>query len=215
MKKSNFHKKFYNSIKFNQITKEHLLVKVPKNHNNNKVTCRTMNIMKNTTFTEEGEVSLDVVNNLLKWENSDCALIAVFERYGKNNNVAFGLVKEAVKLGMTIENAIYVATYTPAKRMRLFDRGTIAPGKIADFILLDDIRKFDIYEVYKNGEIVFNKYNGLKEEYFMKKSNFDKKFYNSIKLNKITKENLLVKVPQEYNNKVTCRTMNVMKNILL
>lgn len=122
------------------------------------------------------------------------------------------LVKEAVNLGMSIENAIYVATYTPAKRMRLFDRGTIAPGKMADFILIDDIKEFDIYEVYKNGEVVFNKYNGLKEEYFTKKSNFDKKFYNSIKLNKITKENLLVKVPQEYNNKVTCRTMNVMKN---
>lgn len=122
------------------------------------------------------------------------------------------LVKEAVNLGMSIENAIYVATYTPAKRMRLFDRGTIAPGKMADFILLDDIKEFDIYEVYKNGEVVFNKYNGLQEEYFTKKSNFDKKFYNSIKLSKITKENLLVKVPQEYNNKVTCRTMNVMKN---
>lgn len=122
------------------------------------------------------------------------------------------LVKEAVNLGMSIENAIYVATYTPAKRMRLFDRGTIAPGKIADFILLDDIKEFDIYEVYKNGEVVFNKYNGLKEEYFTKKSNFHKKFYNSIKLSKITKENLLVKVPQKYNNKVTCRTMNVMKN---
>ncbi|MDU2490028.1 MAG: adenine deaminase C-terminal domain-containing protein [Clostridium celatum] len=122
------------------------------------------------------------------------------------------LVKEAVNLGMSIENAIYVATYTPAKRMRLFDRGTIAPGKMADFILIDDIKEFDIYEVYKNGEVVFNKYNGLKEEYFTKKSNFDKKFYNSIKLSKITKENLLVKVPQEYNNKVTCRTMNVMKN---
>ena len=122
------------------------------------------------------------------------------------------LVKEAVNLGMSIENAIYVATYTPAKRMRLFDRGTIAPGKIADFILLDDIEKFDIYEVYKNGEVVFNKHNGLKEEHFMKKSNFDKKFYNSIKLNQITKENLLVKVSQKYNNKVICRTMNVMKN---
>ena len=122
------------------------------------------------------------------------------------------LVKEAVNLGMSIENAIYVATYTPAKRMRLFDRGTIAPGKIADFILLDDIKNFDIYEVYKNGEVVFNRFNGLKEKYFMKKSNFDKKFYNSIKLNKITKENLLVKVPEKYNNKVTCRTMNIMKN---
>lgn len=122
------------------------------------------------------------------------------------------LVKEAINLGMSIENAIYVATYTPAKRMRLFDRGTIAPGKIADFILLDDIKNFDIYEVYKNGEVVFNRCNGLKEKYFMKKSNFHKKFYNSIKLNQITKENLLVRVPQKYNNKVTCRTMNIMKN---
>lgn len=122
------------------------------------------------------------------------------------------LVKEAINLGMSIENAIYVATYTPAKRMRLFDRGTIAPGKIADFILLDDIENFDIYEVYKNGEVVFNRCNGLKEKYFMKKSNFHKKFYNSIKLNQITKENLLVRVPQKYNNKVTCRTMNIMKN---
>lgn len=122
------------------------------------------------------------------------------------------LVKEAVNLGMSIENAIYVATYTPAKRMRLFDRGTIAPGKIADFILLDDIKNFDIYEVYKNGEVVFNRCNGLEEKYFMEKSNFHKKFYNSIKLNQITKENLLVRVPQKYNNKVTCRTMNIMKN---
>lgn len=122
------------------------------------------------------------------------------------------LVKEAINLGMSIENAIYVATYTPARRMRLFDRGTIAPGKIADFILLDDIKNFDIYEVYKNGEVVFNRCNGLKEKYFMKKSNFHKKFYNSIKLNQITKENLLVRVPQKYNNKVTCRTMNIMKN---
>lgn len=122
------------------------------------------------------------------------------------------LVKEAINLGMSIENAIYVATYTPARRMRLFDRGTIAPGKIADFILLDDIENFDIYEVYKNGEVVFNRCNGLKEKYFMKKSNFHKKFYNSIKLNQITKENLLVRVPQKYNNKVTCRTMNIMKN---
>lgn len=44
------------------------------------------------------------------------------------------LVKEAVNLGMSIENAIYVSTYTPARRMGLLDRGSIAPGKIADFI---------------------------------------------------------------------------------
>ena len=37
---------------------------------------------------------------MLQWQNSDCALIAVFERYGKNNNVAFGLVQgEIIKEG--------------------------------------------------------------------------------------------------------------------
>ena len=122
------------------------------------------------------------------------------------------LVKEAVKLGMSIENAIYVATYAPAKRMRLFDRGTIAPGNIADFILIDDINVFDIYEVYKNGEVVFTKDTGLKEEYFKEKSKFDSRFYNSIKLETITKENLFVNVPKQYKDKVTCRTMKVMKN---
>lgn len=122
------------------------------------------------------------------------------------------LVKEAVKLGMSIENAIYVSTYTPAKRMNLLDRGTIAPGKIADFILLEDIDNFNIYEVYKNGEVIFNKDKGLKEEYFTEKSKFDERFYNSVKLKPITKDNLLVKVPKNYENKVTCRTMKVMKN---
>ena len=122
------------------------------------------------------------------------------------------LVKEAVKLGMSIENAIYVSTYTPARRMRLFDRGSIAPGKIADFVLIDDIDNFDIYEVYKNGQVVFNKYDGLKQEYFKEKSSFNKRFYNSITLNKITEEDLLVKVPKKYNGEVTCRTINVMKN---
>lgn len=122
------------------------------------------------------------------------------------------LVKEAVKLGMSIENAIYVSTYTPARRMRLFDRGSIAPGKIADFILIDDIDNFDIYEVYKNGQVVFNKYNGLKDEYFKEKSNLNKRFYNSIALNKITRDNLLVKVPKKFNDEVTCRTINIKKN---
>ena len=96
--------------------------------------------------------------------------------------------------------------------MRLFDRGTIAPGNIADFILIDDINVFDIYEVYKNGEVVFTKDTGLKEEYFKEKSKFDSRFYNSIKLETITKENLFVNVPKQYKDKVTCRTMKVMKN---
>ena len=50
------------------------------------------------------------------------------------------LVRLAIERGMSAENAIYCATYTPARHMLLSDRGSIAPGRIADFILLDDPR---------------------------------------------------------------------------
>ena len=41
----------------------------------------------------------------------------------------------AVKCGLPMEKAIYCSTFTSARRMRLDDRGVIAPGKIADFVL--------------------------------------------------------------------------------
>ncbi|MCI5774531.1 MAG: amidohydrolase family protein [Erysipelotrichaceae bacterium] len=68
-------------------------------------------------------------------------------RYGHLNE----LVALAIKLGMPKEMAIYCATFTPARRMHLEDRGAIAPGRIADFILLDDVENFKIKAVYKKG----------------------------------------------------------------
>ena len=50
---------------------------------------------------------------------------------------------------MPVEKAIYCSTYTPARRMHLDDRGMIAPGRLADFILLSDVNDFMIHSVYK------------------------------------------------------------------
>lgn len=61
------------------------------------------------------------------------------------------LVKKAIDMGMSPENAIYCATFTPARRMHLEDRGAIVPGRIADFILLSDLSAFTIQKVYKKG----------------------------------------------------------------
>ncbi len=36
-------------------------------------------------------------------------------------------------MGMRPEDAIYISTYTPARHMGLWDRGAIAPGRVADF----------------------------------------------------------------------------------
>ena len=65
------------------------------------------------------------------------------------------LIKLAVSLGMSVEKAIYCSTYTPARRMHLEDRGMIAPGRLADFIVLSDLNQFTIHSVYKKGECVW------------------------------------------------------------
>lgn len=60
----------------------------------------------------------------------------------------------AVQAGMPVEKAIYCATYTPARRMHLDDRGMIGPGKLADFLLLQDLDTFRPAAVVKSGRLV-------------------------------------------------------------
>lgn len=102
------------------------------------------------------------------------------------------IVSKAIGMGMKPEEAIYAATYTPAARMRMHDRGTIAPGKIADFVLLSDLEQFDVEQVYKDGLKVFDKF----EEYHQApvKSCFPAHFYQSVKLNPVTEQDFTVKL---------------------
>lgn len=62
------------------------------------------------------------------------------------------IVRLAVEKGMSAEKAIYLATFTPARRMHLDDRGIIAPGKKADFVVLPDLESFVPEAVFKDGK---------------------------------------------------------------
>ena len=101
-------------------------------------------------------------------------------------------VKKAVQAGLPIEKAIYMATYTPAKRMGLHDRGEIAPGKKADFLLLNDLESFDINTVYKSGKVVFEK--GEPFHYPEKIEEFPATYQQTIQCKRLTEEDLLLKV---------------------
>ncbi|QZY55216.1 adenine deaminase [Crassaminicella profunda] len=114
------------------------------------------------------------------------------------------LVKKAIKMGMPIEEAIYVSTYTPARRMGLRDRGSIAPGKKADFILLEDIDEFTIQYVYKDGKKVFDGKVHYKEEEKL----FPKHFYKSVNLEDVNEEDFEVIASIE-DGEVICRAMKV------
>lgn len=60
----------------------------------------------------------------------------------------------AVKNGLKPETAIQMATINPSTLYKLNNKGAIAPGYIADFILLDNLEEFKIDRVYKEGKLV-------------------------------------------------------------
>ncbi len=64
------------------------------------------------------------------------------------------MVRRAIELGLDPIEAIRLASYNTAQYFRLYDRGAIAPGFIADMVVLDDLDTFQVESVYKDGKLV-------------------------------------------------------------
>lgn len=116
------------------------------------------------------------------------------------------LLKKAISMGMSYEDAIYACTYTPAKRMRMYDRGVIAPSKIADFVIVSNLDEFSIDAVYKNGEKVFDQKLPYVQDAVSKQ--FPASFYESVKLSPLNAENFEIQMDTDKKN-VTVRTIHV------
>ena len=93
------------------------------------------------------------------------------------------IVRKAIQMGMRPEDAIYAATSTPASRMKMTDRGSVAPGKVADYVLLSDLEELAIDQVYKNGRKVYDGYEPYKQERIT--GQFPPHFYKSVQLEKL------------------------------
>jgi adenine deaminase len=106
---------------------------------------------------------------------------------------------------MKPEEAIYAATFTPARRMGLNDRGSIAPGKQADFVLLEDVKALSILRTFKAGKEVFN--CAEPEIHAVKTGMFPDHFYYSVQLSPLTEE--CFRLPASVEQTVLCRIMNV------
>jgi adenine deaminase len=64
------------------------------------------------------------------------------------------MVREAIAYGIDPITAIRMATLNTAEWFGLHDRGAIAPGRVADLILFDDLRAPHIRQVYAAGRLV-------------------------------------------------------------
>src|SRR5579875_52581 len=64
------------------------------------------------------------------------------------------MVRRAIELGLDAVEAIRLPSYNTAQYFRLYERGMIAPGCVADMLVLDDLPTFIVESVYKDGRLV-------------------------------------------------------------
>jgi adenine deaminase len=64
------------------------------------------------------------------------------------------VVRKAISRGLEPVRAIQMATINPAEYFRLYDRGAIAPGYVANLITITDLARLDIDMVFYRGNLV-------------------------------------------------------------
>ena len=117
------------------------------------------------------------------------------------------LAREAVRQGMPLEQAVYCASYTGARRMRLYDRGALAPGRLADMVLLSErAEDFLPQRTYKAGRLVWDAAAPAPTR--SRAGMFPPHFYRSVQLSPIGEEAFRVPAPQGAQ-RVTVRAMGV------
>ncbi|WP_158056267.1 adenine deaminase C-terminal domain-containing protein [Halorussus halophilus] len=67
------------------------------------------------------------------------------------------VVRRAIEEGVEPADAIRMATLNPAQHFGLDDVGSLAPGNVADIVLIDDLEDVTVSTVVSGGELVYNK----------------------------------------------------------
>ena len=67
-------------------------------------------------------------------------------------------MRHAASCGIPLESAVRMASYNPARELGVLDRmGTLEPGKLANFVLMDD--GLNIHAVYVKGKPVYSDFD--------------------------------------------------------
>ncbi len=124
-------------------------------------------------------------------------------------------LKMSVNSGLDPITAIQMATINAAECYSLKDRGAIAPGKIANFSLLKDLKSFEVVKTYINGELVSQEgmYLPKTEMYPIAsvKGSFDVKNFNKERLRLKLKTNSALTIYLQPGGVLTKKKMSFVK----
>jgi adenine deaminase len=98
-------------------------------------------------------------------------------------------IRLSIQQGLNPLTAVQIATVNAAECYGLSDRGAIAPGYQADFLLIDDLNDFTISQVYKLGKLVAEEASPLNQEITIAPD-----LMNSINMKHVHLQDLVIKM---------------------
>ena len=120
-------------------------------------------------------------------------------------------VRIAVKKGKNIFNALSMATIQAAKYYGLNNIGAVAPGYIADILILDDFYNVDVCDVYKNGELVVENKKIINLEKPQIDFSLNEKVTHSFNMKDLTEKDFYI----DEQGKRKCRVIEIIPFTLL
>ncbi|RBI64200.1 adenine deaminase [halophilic archaeon] len=66
------------------------------------------------------------------------------------------VVRRAIEEGVAPADALRMATLNPSRHFGLADRGSLAPGNLADIVVIDDLESVNVTTVVADGEVVYD-----------------------------------------------------------
>ncbi len=103
-------------------------------------------------------------------------------------------VREAIRLGLDPLKAVRYVTINAADRMRLYDRGAIAPGRRADIVLMPDLTEIRPDLVISDGEVVAE--NG-RCTVSLPEYHYPERFFHSIHVHPVEAKDFAIRMPAD------------------
>jgi adenine deaminase len=88
------------------------------------------------------------------------------------------VLRRAVSSGLDPVTAVQMVTLNPAERFGLRDRGAIAPGRIADLAVVEDMKNFQVHITFKNGTVAARE----GKAYPLLRDEFDPKYSRTVRI---------------------------------
>ncbi|MCU9816490.1 MULTISPECIES: adenine deaminase [Paraclostridium] len=120
-------------------------------------------------------------------------------------------IRLAIKNNIDPIIAIKMATINVANCYNLQNIGAIAPGYIADIVVVDNLEEFNVLEVYKHGKLVGKDKKALFETREIENSNVT----NTVNIDKLTKEDLKINLEKDRANVIGLLPHNLVTEKLI